>query len=151
MQIIFFSVWFFYGNAVYMKSLNPGMECNAVYADAAIAAQQAFSPKVLQAVMGILMLFHWFVFIAFVQLLLFTLMLWSLWDGVVHATKRMQQGFSISSLIELLMEAIGEGELQDSVMIGGIQYLMNDESYYCKRCKKPFSQLQMQANEFEAT
>ena len=53
------------------------------------------------------------------------------------------------ALIELLMEAIGEGELQDSVMIGGIQYLMNDESYYCKRCKLPFSQLQMQANEFE--
>ena len=26
---------------------------------------------------------------------------------------------------------------------------MNDESYYCKRCKLPFSQLQMQANEFE--
>ena len=91
--------------------------------------------------MGTLMLVHWFIFIALVQLLLFTLMLWSLWDGVVHATKRMQQGFSVSSLIELLMEAIGEGELQDSVMIGGIQYLMNDESYYCKRCKLPFSQL----------
>ena len=34
-------------------------------------------------------------------------------------------------------------------MIGGIQYLMNDESYFCKRCKLPFSQQQMQANEFE--
>ena len=61
--------------------------------------------------MGLLMLFHWFVLIAIVQLILFTLMLWSLWDGVVHATKRMQQGFSVSSLLELLMEAIGEGEL----------------------------------------
>ena len=26
---------------------------------------------------------------------------------------------------------------------------MNDESYYCKRCKLPFSKMQMQANEFE--
>ena len=73
-----------------MKSLNPGEECDAVYTDAAVASQQKFNPKVLQSVMGILMLVHWFIFIAFVQLLLFTLMLWSLWDGVVHATKRMQ-------------------------------------------------------------
>ena len=96
-----------------------------------------------------LMLFHWFIFIAFIQLVLFTLILWSLWDGVVHAVKRMQHGFSMSSLLELFMEAIGEGELQDSVLIGGIQYLMNDDSYSCKRCKKPFEKLQMQANEFE--
>lgn len=53
------------------------------------------------------------------------------------------------SLVELFMEAIGEGELQDSVIIGGIQYLMNDESFYCKRCKEPFSKLEMQANKFE--
>ena len=67
------------------------------------------------------------------------LMLCLLWDGVVHATSKMQQGFSVTSLIEILIQAIGEGELQDSVMIGGIQYLMNDESYFCKRCKLPFS------------
>ena len=34
-------------------------------------------------------------------------------------------------------------------MIGGIQYLMNDESYFCKRCTKPFLEMQVQANEFE--
>lgn len=89
------------------------------------------------------MLVHWFIFIAVVQLLVFVLILWSLWDGVVHATKRMQKGFSMTSLVELFMEAIGEGELQDSVMIGGIQYLMNDESFYCKRCKEPFTKLEM--------
>lgn len=93
--------------------------------------------------MGIIMLVHWFIFIAVVQLLVFVLILWSLWDGVVHATKRMQKGFSMTSLVELFMEAIGEGELQDSVMIGGIQYLMNDESFYCKRCKEPFTKLEM--------
>ena len=94
-----------------MRSLSPSQDCDATYADSAIANQQSFNPKVLQVVMGLLMLIHWFVFIAILQLILFTLMLWSLWDGVVHATKRMQQGFSVSSLIELLMEAIGEGEL----------------------------------------
>lgn len=89
MQVIFLAVWFFYGNAVFMKSLNPGLECDATYEDAAIAGQQHFNPKVLQLLMGLIMLIHWFIFIALVQLLLFTLMLWSLWDGVVHATKRM--------------------------------------------------------------
>jgi len=89
MQVVFFAVWFFYGNAVFMKSLSPTMECDAVYEDEAITGQQHFNPKVLQVLMGLLMLFHWFVFIAIVQLLIFTLMLWSLWDGVVHATKRM--------------------------------------------------------------
>ena len=87
------------------------------------------------------MLFHWFIFIAFIQLILFTLILWSLWDGVVHAVKRMQHGFSMSSLLQLFMEAIGDGELQDSVMIAGIQYFMNDDSYSCKRCNKPFEKL----------
>ena len=55
----------------------------------------------------------------------------------------------MGSFVELIFEAVGEGELQDSVMIGGIQYLMNDESYYCKRCKEPFTHLQNQANGFE--
>jgi hypothetical protein len=32
----------------------------------------------------------------------------------------MRQGFSVVRLLELFMEAIGEGEVQDSVMIGGI-------------------------------
>ena len=103
-----------------MGSINPSQECDAIYEDAAIAGQQRFNPKVMQVVMGALMLIHWFIAIAIVQIIVFTLMLWSLWDGVVHATKRMQQGFSVTSLVSILMEAIGEGELQDSVMIGGI-------------------------------
>ena len=47
----------------------------------------------------------------------------------------------MSNMIDLLIRAIGEGELQDSVMIGGVQYLMNDESYFCKRCTKPFEEM----------
>ena len=47
MQIVFFAVWFFYGNAVFMKSINPSQECDAVYEDAAIAGQQRFNPKVM--------------------------------------------------------------------------------------------------------
>ena len=95
------------------------------------------------------MLIHWFIFIAVVQLLLFVLILWSVWDGVVHAANKMKEGFSMSRVIELFFEAIGEGELQDSAMIGGIQYLMNDETYVCKRCKEPFAQHQLRANAFE--
>lgn len=150
MQVVFFSIWFFYGNAVFLNANNPEGICNATSSDAALAEQMTFNPNAMKAVLGLLMLVHWFIGIALIQLVLFTLMLYSLWDGVVHATKRMQQGFSAASLFELFMEAAGEGELQDSVMIGGIQYLMNDDDFCCKRCKKPFDKFQMQANEFEA-
>ncbi len=149
LQAIFFSVWFVYGNAVFLKANNPEGMCNATASNVALAEQTNFNPLMLKVMLGLLMLFHWFITIAIIQLILFTLMLYSLWDGVVHATKKMQQGFSASSLFELFMEAAGEGELQDSVMIGGIQYLMNDDDFCCKRCKKAFDKLQMQANEFE--
>lgn len=141
-QVCFYAGWFFYGNAVFFKSLNR-TDCDAIYADAALTAQQHFNPIYFHIIMGALLLVGWFILIALIQLLLFTLMLWSLWDGVVHATQRMQRGFSFSSMIELFMQAAGEGELQDSVMIGGLQYLMNDDSYFCKRCKQPFSHMQM--------
>ena len=143
LQVLFLTAWFFYGNAVFLAARNPQGQCDAYATDPDVAENKRFDPIVLQVVMGLLLLVHWFIFIAIIQLLLFTIMLYSLWEGVIHATKKMQQGFSMSSLVELVLEAMGEGELQDSVMIGGIQYLMNDETFYCKRCSKPFDELEM--------
>ena len=140
-QIVFFASWFFYGNSVFLRSTNmTADQCDAEFSDPLEAAQQHYNPIMLQIIMGTIMLFHWFIFIAIIQLILFSLILWTLWDGVAHAAKKMQQGFSMARVVELFFEAMGEGELQDSAMIGGIQYLMNDESYYCKRCKEPFLQ-----------
>lgn len=76
-----------------------------------MAENRRFDPMMLQIVMGLLLLAHWFILIAIIQLLLFTIMLYSLWEGVIHATKKMQQGFSMASLVELILEAMGEGEL----------------------------------------
>lgn len=76
-----------------------------------MAENRRFDPMMLQIVMGLLLLVHWFILIAIIQLLLFTIMLYSLWEGVIHATKKMQQGFSMASLVELILEAMGEGEL----------------------------------------
>ena len=36
----------------------------------------------------------------------------------------MQDKFSVRRLLELVIEAIGEGELQDSILIGTIQFLL---------------------------
>lgn len=66
LQVAFFAVWFFYGNAVFLKSMKPGTECDAVYTDPALAEQMKFNPSMMQAVMGIIMLVHWFIFIAVV-------------------------------------------------------------------------------------
>ena len=65
----------------------------------------------LLAIMGIIMTFYWFIVVALVQLILFVLILWSLWDGIMHASQRMQRGFTMSNLVKLLMRAVGEGEL----------------------------------------
>jgi len=50
----------------------------------------------------------------------------------------MQDKFSARRLLELVIEAIGEGELQDSILIGTIQFLLTDQNYRCKICKMPF-------------
>jgi len=89
LQIIFLTGWFFYGNAVYLAARNPKGECDATFSDADVAENRRFDPIVLQVVMGLLLLVHWFIFIAIIQLLLFTIMLYSLWEGVIHATKKM--------------------------------------------------------------
>ena len=65
----------------------------------------------LLAIMGVIMSFYWFIVIVLLQLVIFVLILWSLWDGVMHASERLQKGFTVSNLVELLMRAIGEGEL----------------------------------------
>merc|ERR1719163_2045067 len=52
----------------------------------------------------------------------------------------MQEKFSVRRLLELVLEAIGEGELQDSLLIGSIQFLLTDQNYRCKICKMPFAE-----------
>ena len=83
---------------------------------------------------------HWFVLLAVYQIGFFTFMLWALWRGVVRAAQKMQEKFSVRRLLELVLEAIGEGELQDSLLIGSIQFLLTDQNYRCKICKMPFAE-----------
>lgn len=149
LQLLFYIAMFFMGNGTFIAAWKPEIQCEAEQSDPVLAEKNRYNPIMLLAIMGVIMSFYWFIVIVLLQLIIFVLILWSLWDGVMHASERLQKGFTVSNLVELLMRAMGEGELQDSVVIGGIQYLMNDESYFCKRCTKPFTELQAQANEFE--
>jgi len=63
-------------------------------------------------------------------------MLWALWRGVASAVNKMNETKpSVRRLLELLVEALGEGELQDSLLIGSIHFLLADSNYRCKICK----------------
>ena len=66
LQAIFFSVWFVYGNAVFLKANNPEGMCNATASNVALAEQTNFNPLMLKVMLGLLMLFHWFITIAII-------------------------------------------------------------------------------------
>lgn len=42
--------------------------------------------------------------------------------------------FSPRALIESLLDALGEGEIQDSIVIGFLQYFINHSNYFCRIC-----------------
>ena len=66
-QIIFFAVWFVYGNPVLISSMRQSEEaCVAAYSDPAVKEQLKFNPSIMLSIMGLVMLVHWFVFIAVV-------------------------------------------------------------------------------------
>lgn len=61
--------------------------------------------------------------------------------------------FSPRALMEQLLEALGEGEIQDSIVIGFLQYFLNTNSYFCRICANQFKVLpkeKEQAKEPEA-
>lgn len=66
LQILFFTSWFFYGNAVFLAARNPQGVCDATASDPNVAEQRRFDPTVLMVVTGLLLLVHWFIFIAII-------------------------------------------------------------------------------------
>jgi len=67
-------------------------------------------------------------------------MLWALWNGIFLAATRMREKFSVRHLIETAIDMIGEGQLQDSIVIGFIQFLLTDQNFHCKICKQNFGE-----------
>ena len=99
--------------------------------------------------MSLVLIFHWFIVFFVIEMTIFTLLLWSLWSGIVRAANKMQKKFSVRNFIECVLEAIGEGELQDSLMIAGIQFLLDDQDYYkCKKCNLPLFDQDGRGDEF---
>ena len=70
--------------------------------------------------MGIALGIDWLALLGMVQVVFFLLMLWALWGGVYRAASKMQEKFSVRRLIETVLETVGEGQVQDSLVIGFI-------------------------------
>lgn len=127
--------WFVAGNFIFFNVL-ASPEC--AIRDDDTNPTLSFNAIPLLSLMGLILVIHWFMLLAVYQIGFFTFMLWALWRGVVRAAQKMQDKFSARRLLELVIEAIGEGELQDSILIGTIQFLLTDQNYRCKICKMPF-------------
>ena len=64
--------------------------------------------------------FDWLALLGMVQIVFFLFMLWALWNQVYKAATKMQEKFSVRGLIETVLQTVGEGQLQDSLVIGFI-------------------------------
>ena len=99
-----------------------------------------YNNSMMFALTGLILGFDWLALLGLIQLILFLLMLWALWNGIFKAATKMQEKFSVRGLIETICETIGEGQLQDSLVIGFIQFLLTDKNYHCKICKQNFGE-----------
>ena len=115
--------WFISGNFIFFAALSSS-DCPII--DDVSNPAEKFNAIPLLTLMGVILVIHWFMLLAVYQIGFFTFMLWALWRGVVRAAQKMQDKFSVRRLLELVIEAIGEGELQDSLLIGTIQFLLTD-------------------------
>ena len=85
-QFLFFTTMFFLGNSVFIGAWKPDTACEPMMTDLDLAEKKRFNPIMLLAIMGAIMSFYWFIVIGILQLLLFVLILWSLWDGILHVS-----------------------------------------------------------------
>ena len=83
-------------------------------------AKTSYNNSVLFVLTGLILGFDWLALLGLIQLTLFLLMLWALWKGIYKAATKMQSSFSVRGLIETVLETVGEGQLQDSLVIGFI-------------------------------
>ena len=68
-------------------------------------------------------------------------MLYTFWSTISKAVARITEDFSIKSLILGILEALGEGEMQDSLVIGFLQYFINANNDFCRICDKKFKMI----------
>lgn len=101
LQLIFYIGMFFAGNSIFIAAWKPQQECNP----------DSFNPTMLLAIMGTIMTYYWFILAGLVQLVLFVLILSSVWDGIMYVSQGMQRGFSLGNLLECLLRLVGEGEI----------------------------------------
>ena len=89
------------------------------------AHTEAYDTRILWSVVGITLALNWIAVIFFVQVCIFVIMLSTFWSQVSRTVLKLASGFTPRALIEQLIETLGEGELQDSLVIGFLQYVLN--------------------------
>jgi len=81
-QLLFQIAMFCMGNGTFTEAWKPERECEAP----GTPDELRFNPTIYLFIMGAIMAFYWFIVAILLQLVLFLLILWSLWDGIMQAS-----------------------------------------------------------------
>ena len=98
--IILFGV-FIWGNILFWTLIR-APECQAT---------PTYDPKVLWAVMGVVLMINWLFVMIVLQIIFFCIMLYLAYKAVLQAVENLKNDFSAANVIREVLSTIGEGEL----------------------------------------
>ncbi len=102
-----------------------------------------YDPKILWIIVGVTLAINWIAIFFCLQVVLFFGMLYTFWSTISKAAAKITEDFSIKSLILGLLDALGQGEMQDSLVIGFLQYFINVNNDFCRICEKQFKMVDL--------
>lgn len=88
--------------------------------------------------MTVILSINWIAIILSIHFLLFFFTLYMFWAQISAVVYKIASDLSPRALMESIVEVLGEGEIQDSLVIGFLQYFMGSNNYFCRICEKPF-------------
>lgn len=140
--------WFVYGITLVYKL---AVTCPRGWINNTIIDPAYYDAVTLKVVMIAILAVYWIMMILFVQLIILILCIRSCWVGIKEAAANMiDNNFDIKIFILEMNKALGDGEWQDSVLIGLVQWLLSDDNFQCKICKeslRPAAQSENETNQ----
>jgi hypothetical protein len=107
------SILFVKGNKVFWHNIQ-AKECKMEE----ILHEEDFDNKIIWYIVGTTLAFNWIILIFIVQSIFFVILLATYWDTIKKVAKKLTDGLTLYTIVEHVVDAAGEGELQDSLTIG---------------------------------
>lgn len=101
--------------------------------------ESLYDHRILWIIMSVILTLNWVAILLCLHFIFFFSTLYVFWNTISKMVMKIAQDLSPRALMESMVEVLGEGEIQDSLVIGFLQYFMSSNNYYCRICKKPFT------------